>query len=364
VSARVAITHVELRRVHLPLVTPFRTAHGVETVRDVLIVRVLGPDAEGWAECVAPAEPTYTAEYVDGAHDVLRRFLVPAFAAGEAAPVVKGHPMARAALEVAVLDAELRAADRSLAAHLGVTRARVPAGIALGISGSVPALLDAVERHVAEGYRRVKLKIEPGWDLVPVAAVRSRFPDLALQVDANGSYTLAAADHLGGLDEFGLLLCEQPLADDDLAGHAALARRMHTPICLDETITSATVAADAIERGACSVVNLKVGRVGGLAEAVRIHDHCRARGVALWCGGMLETGLGRALNVALAALPGFTLPGDLSASDRYFHEDLTEPFVLDDGHLAVPAGPGLGVSPRPEVLAATTRSVETLDLRR
>jgi O-succinylbenzoate synthase len=359
-----AVTHVELRRVHLPLVTPFRTAHGVETARDVLVVRVLGPDTEGWAECVAPAEPTYTAEYVDGAHDVLRRFLVPALAAGAATPAVKGHPMARAALEVALLDADLRAAHRSLAAHLGVTRDRVPAGIALGISGSVPALLDAVERHVAEGYRRVKLKIEPGWDLVPVAAVRARFPELALQVDANGSYTVDDADHLAGLDEFGLLLCEQPLGDDDLAGHAALARRIGTPICLDETITSATVAADAIERGACSVVNLKVGRVGGLAEAVRIHDLCRDRRVALWVGGMLETGLGRALNVALAALPGFTLPGDLSASDRYFHEDLTEPFVLDDGHLAVPAGPGLGVSPRPEVLAATTRSVETLDLRR
>ncbi len=363
-SARAAITHVELRRVHLPLVNPFRTAHGIETARDVLVVRVLGPDTEGWAECVAPAEPGYTAEYVDGAHDVLRRFLVPALAAGVPVSLVKGHPMAKAALEVALLDAELRAAGRSLAAHLGGTRDRVPAGVAVGISGSVPALLDAVERHVAEGYRRVKLKIEPGWDVEPVAAVRARHPDLPLQVDGNGAYTIGDADHLARLDEYGLLLVEQPLADDDLAGHAALARRMRTPICLDETITSVTVATDALDRGACAVINLKVGRVGGLAEAVRIHDLCRTRSVPLWCGGMLETGLGRALNVALAALPGFTLPGDLSASQRYFHEDLTEPFVLDDGHLAVPAGPGLGVRPRPEVLAATTRSVETLDLRR
>ncbi len=361
-------THVELRRVHLELVSPFRTAHGVETARDVLLVRVLGPDGEGWGECVAPAEPTYTSEYVDGAHDVMRRFLVPALGRGElgAADVAarlafcQGHHMAKAAIEVAVLDAELRRDGRSLADHLGVTVDRVPAGVAVGITGSIDGLLGAVGRHLAEGYRRVKIKIEPGWDLDPVAAVRAAFGNIPLQVDANSAYTLDDAEHLARLDPFGLLLVEQPLAPDDLAGHALLAQRMSTPLCLDESIVSATVAADALDRGSCRVVNVKAGRVGGVAEAVRIHDLCRARRIPVWCGGMLETGLGRAVNVALAGLPGFTLPGDLSASDRYFHEDLTEPFELVDGQLRIPSGPGLGVTPRPEMLRAATTTVETL----
>ncbi|MBO0729649.1 MAG: o-succinylbenzoate synthase, partial [Acidimicrobiaceae bacterium] len=220
-------------------------------------------------------------------------------------------------------------------------------------------LVDVVDRRVYEGYRRVKLKVEPGWDVEPVRALRERFGDaLALQVDANGAYTLADARHLARLDAFDLLLIEQPLADDDLAGHTELARLLRTPICLDESITSARVAADAIARGACSVVNVKAGRVGGLLEARRVHDVCAAHGVPVWCGGMLETGLGRAANVALAALPGFTLPGDLSASDRYWRQDLTAPFVLADGHLPVPAGPGLGVAPDPGVLAEVTTATE------
>jgi O-succinylbenzoate synthase len=238
----------------------------------------------------------------------------------------------------------------------------VPAGVAVGITGSLDALLGAVDGFVSDGYRRVKLKIEPGWDVVAVRAVRTAFPRLALQVDGNGAYTVDDAAHLAALDAFDLLLLEQPLPADDLAGHVALARRLATPLCLDESITSLATARDAVERGACAVVNLKPGRVGGLVEAVRIHDWCHAHGVALWCGGMLETGLGRAVNVALAALPGFTLPGDLPASDRWFRPDLTEPFALVDGHLAVPDAPGLGVTPRPEVLAATTRSCETLPL--
>jgi O-succinylbenzoate synthase len=249
----------------------------------------------------------------------------------------------------------------SLSHYLGGVRDMVDAGVAVGIAPSIGELLDTVAAHVEAGYRRVKLKVEPGWDVEPVRAVRERFgPDLLLQVDANASYTLADAPHLAMLDRFGLVLIEQPLPEDDLAGHAALARRITTPICLDESIRSARDAAAAIGAGACSVVNVKPGRVGGLLEARRVHDVCVAHDVPVWCGGMLETGIGRAANVALASLPGFTLPGDLSASDRYFEEDVTEPFVLDGGRLAVPPGPGIGVTPRTGRLDGCTTSVELL----
>jgi O-succinylbenzoate synthase len=261
---------------------------------------------------------------------------------------------------MAVLDAELRATGVSLAHRIGATRATVECGVAVGIGDSVPELLDEVEGYLNAGYRRVKLKIRKGWDVEPVAAFRERFGDVPLQVDANGSYRLTDAPVLGTLDQFDLLLIEQPLADDDLGAHAALARLIETPICLDESITSARVAREAIELGACSVICVKPGRVGGYLEAVRVHDVCRERGVAVWCGGMLETGLGRAANLALAALPGFTLPGDISASDRYYARDLTAPFVLDDGRLRVPSAPGIGIAPDLEALRDFTTSVEVL----
>jgi o-succinylbenzoate synthase len=360
----VRLDGVELRRVALPLVAPFRTSFGVEHARDVLLVRVVTPDAEGWGECVAGAEPRYSSEYADGAADVLGRFLLPALAdvpelrpeaVAPALGFVKGHRMAKAALELAVLDAWLKARGIPLARHLGATRERVPAGVSVGIMGSLPELLDAVAGYLDAGYLRIKLKIEPGWDLEPVRSVRERFGDqLALQVDANAAYTLADAAHLARLDPFGLLLIEQPLPEEDLLGHAELQRRLRTPVCLDESITSAKAAVDAVELGACRIVNVKAGRVGGYLEARRLHDLCHARGVPLWCGGMLETGVGRAANVALAALPGFTLPGDTSASDRYYHLDLTAPFVLRDGHLPVPQGPGIGVEPLPAALEELT----------
>ena len=361
---------VELHLVELPMVSPFRTALGTETRKRALLVRAVGSDGVGgWGECVAMREPRYSPEFVDGAALVLRDHLVPRVIGGDVtaaqvAPLVaevKGHAMAKAALETAILDAELRAAGISLADHLGAVRDRVPCGVAVGIQPSVDALVEVVAGHVDEGYLRVKLKIEPGWDVEPVAAVRARVgDDVALQVDANGAYTLADARHLAELDAFGLLLVEQPLAEDDLRGHAELARRIRTPICLDESITSPRAAADAIALGACSIVCVKPGRLGGYLEARRVHDVCVASGVAVWCGGMLETGIGRAANLALAALPGFTLPGDTSASDRYFHRDLTPPFVLDDGHLHVPAGPGIGVDPIDDVLADVTVAVERL----
>jgi len=262
-----------------------------------------------------------------------------------------------------VLDAELRAEGRSFARELGAVHDRVPCGVSVGIMDSIGALLDAVGGYLADGYVRIKLKIQPGWDVEPVRAVRERFgDDVLLQVDANTAYTLADARQLAKLDPFGLLLIEQPLDEEDVLGHAALAKQITTPVCLDESITSARAAADAITLGAAAIVNIKPGRVGGYLEARRIHDVCVAHGVPVWCGGMLETGIGRAANVALAALPGFTLPGDTSASERYFRTDVTAPFVLDDGFLNVPTAPGLGVEPLPEVLAEITTETRWLPL--
>jgi O-succinylbenzoate synthase len=372
----VKLTGVELRRIEMPLVAPFRTSFGVEDTRDILLLRVVasGPagESEGWGECVAMSGPLYCAEYVEMTADVLRRFLIPELAASgdvtgpsvaHVLEPVKGHFMAKAALEMAVLDAELRLAGRSWARELGAIRDRVAAGVSVGIADSVDTLLDEVAGYLDAGYVRIKLKIQPGWDVVPVRAVRERFgDDILLQVDANTAYTLADARHLAKLDPFNLLLMEQPLAEDDVLGHAELAKAVMTPICLDESITSARTAAAAITLGACQVINIKPGRVGGYLEARRIHDVAAAHGIAVWCGGMLETGLGRAANVALAALPGFTLPGDTSASDRYYRQDITEPFVLRDGHLDVPTGPGLGLAPLPDRLAEVTRSTQWIAL--
>jgi o-succinylbenzoate synthase len=363
----------ELRRIRMPLVAPFETSFGVQTERDVLLLRAVGPESEGWGECVAMGSPLYSPEYVNGAVAVIREFLLPALAPKAAAltgPAVaaqlagiKGHPMAKAAVEMAVLDAELRVSGMALSSYLGAVRSRVAAGVSVGIMPGIGELLDVVSEYLDAGYVRIKLKIKPGWDVQPVRAVRERFgDDLLLQVDANTAYTLSDAQHLARLDEFGLLLIEQPLAEDDLRGHAALAGLLQTPVCLDESITSARSAADAIALGACRIVNVKPGRVGGYLEARRVHDVCGAHGVPVWCGGMLETGIGRAANVALAALPGFTLPGDTSASDRYFHRDITAPFVLQDGHLAVPSGPGIGVDPDRAALDSVTVQSEWMGL--
>jgi O-succinylbenzoate synthase len=363
---------VELHRAELPLVSPFRTSFGTETTKDVLLVRVETPDAEGWGECVAMQSPLYSYEYADAAADVISTFLIPRLVAyGDrltAARVahvlepIKGHPMAKAAVELAILDAELRAAGRSFADEIGSVKDLVPSGVSVGIMDSIPQLLAAVEKYLDQGYLRIKLKIEPGWDIAPVRAVREKFGDILLQVDANTAYTLGDARHLAGLDPFDLLLIEQPLPEDDVRGHAELAKQIRTPVCLDESIDSARAAANAIALGACSIVNIKAGRVGGYLEARRVHDVCAANGIAVWCGGMLETGIGRAANVALAGLPGFTLPGDTSASDRYFSQDLTAPFVLEDGHVRVPTGPGLGVEVDRAVLAELTTSVTELSL--
>jgi O-succinylbenzoate synthase len=367
----VKLVEAELRRIRLPLLSPFRTSFGTEHDRDVLLIRVTTDDGvHGWGECVAGSEPLYSSEYVDAAHQVVRDFLLArlwhlpdlsAHRLGPALHAIRGHRMAKAAVEMAVLDAELRASGISLGDRLGAVRDSVPAGVSVGIGSSIAQLLDTVGGFLAQGYQRIKLKIEPGWDVEVVAAVRERFGDIGLQVDANAAYRLSDARHLAELDAFGLILIEQPLPEEDLRGHAALARQMCTPICLDESIVSAAAAADAIALGACRIVNIKAGRVGGLLEAVRVHDVCAANGVPVWCGGMLETGIGRAANVALAALPNFVLVGDTSASDRYWARDvITEPFVLRDGELRVPRGAGLGVDVDAGVLAGVTTSVERL----
>jgi O-succinylbenzoate synthase len=374
------LTGAELRTIRMPLVSPFETSFGVEHDRVAILVRVIGVmggdrrrvEVQGWGECVAMELPLYSSEYAEAAAAMLRRFLIPRLlgAAGAGTEITAetvdtllepfvGHRMAKAALEMAVLDAQLRGTGQSLASYLGASRSSVPSGVSVGIQPSIPTLLDVVAEYLAQGYVRIKLKIKPGWDVAPVEAVRERFGELIpLQVDANAAYTLADARVLRRLDAFDLLLIEQPLPQDDLRQHAELAKLVRTPICLDESIVSPRAAADALALRACSVINIKAGRVGGYLAAKRIHDLCRANGIPVWCGGMVETGLGRAANAALAALPGFTLPGDVSASNRFYEQDITEPFVMDEGRIAVPTGPGLGVTPIQELLDTYTVNTE------
>jgi o-succinylbenzoate synthase len=363
-AASVRLEAFDLRVLHIPLVSPFTTSFGTEDVREVIVVRAETADGFGWGEVVTQSAPLYSSEYTSGAWDVLTRFLAPALLArtrvapDEVAPRLApfvGHRMAKAGLELAVIDAALRAEGRSFAEYLGATRDRVPSGVSVGLQRDPAALVDAVAGYLDEGYVRIKIKIKPGRDLAETAAVREAYPRVPLQVDANSAYTLADADLLAGLDDYDLLLVEQPLQEDDLVDHAALAQRLRTPVCLDESIVSRKAAADALALGAASIVNIKAGRVGGYLEALAIADLCREAGVPVWCGGMLETGIGRAANAALAAVEGFSLPGDVSAASRFYRRDIvTEPAVLDDGHVRVPTGPGLGVQIDDDALEAYT----------
>lgn len=369
-AAGVDVEGFELRVLHLPLVTPFTTSFGTERVREVIVVRALTGDGEGWGEIVTGEAPLYSSEYTHDAWDVTLRFLAPMLLdAGRVAPAdipallapVKGHRMAKAGLELAVLDAALRAEGRSLATHLGAVHDTIPSGVSVGIQRDPAALVEAVGGYLDEGYTRIKIKIRPGRDVADTAAVRDAFGAIPLQVDANSAYTLDDIDTLRELDRFELLLIEQPLQDDDLVDHATLARELTTPVCLDESIVSEKAARDAIALGSADVINIKAGRVGGYLEAVRIHDVCRDAGIPVWCGGMLETGIGRAANAALAALPGFTLPGDVSAASRFYTRDIVrDPVVLEGGRVRVPTGPGLGIEIDPVAVDDATVARELL----
>lgn len=364
------IFEYELRRIHLPLVRPFRTSFTTQTDREVLLIKVTTEDGIiGWSECVAMSAPLYSPEYISGCLETMKEFLIPTLnKAGDVqAESVASHlkpflgaQMAKAALETAILDAQLKTSGTSFATYLGANKTKVPCGVSVGIAPSIEALVDEVTSYVEAGYKRIKLKIEPGWDVEPVRRIRELFPDKPLQVDANQAYSRSDLLLLKRLDEFDLLLIEQPLDEHDILGHAQLAKVMTTPVCLDESIISLSSAQDALELEATSIINIKPGRVGGYLESVKIHDYCVSRSIPVWCGGMLETGIGRAANLALAALPGFTLPGDTSASSRFFKKDITTPFEMVDGYIEVPNGIGIGVVPDIEFMESITRSVEKI----
>ncbi|MDT3329090.1 o-succinylbenzoate synthase [Microbacterium aquilitoris] len=369
-AASVRLDEIELRVLRIPLVAPFTTSFGTMTDREVIVVRARTDAGEGWGEVVTQSAPVYSSEYTQGAWDVTTRWLGPALlqrgtlapedVAGVLDPFV-GHRMAKAGLELALLDAALRGEGRSFASYLGGTAATIPSGVSVGIQSDPAVLVETVRGYLDEGYVRIKIKIKPGRDIAETDAVRTAFPDIPLQVDANSAYTLADADTLAQLDRFGLLLIEQPLQEDDLVDHAALAQQLKTPVCLDESITSVKAARDALALGATTVINVKAGRVGGYLEALRIADLCASAGIPVWCGGMLETGIGRAANAALAAHAAFTLPGDVSASGRFYDRDIVaEPVVLEDGHVRVPTGPGLGVEVDLDAVEAFTVARATL----
>ncbi len=363
------IEQIELRHIRISLVSPFETSFGVTTDRESIIARVIADGVTGWGECVADADPGYSYETVTTAWHVLRDYLIPALLR---APLddprdtparfrfVRGHNMAKATLEAALWDIAAQQAGQSLARYIGGVRERVPVGVSIGIQPTSDRLAEVVSQYRQAGYGRIKIKIKPGRDLADARAARGAVGDTPLMVDANSAYTLADLPLFQEMDELGLLMIEQPLGYDDIYQHHKLQRQLRTPICLDESIHSADDARFALEIGACRIINIKQGRVGGLTNAIAVHDVCRQAGVPVWCGGMLETGIGRALNVALAALPGFTLPGDLSASKRYYQRDLIDPpFDLNpDSTLSVPDGPGLGVTVLQDRLDAVTLRCE------
>lgn len=348
------LERAELLRIALPLLYPFETSFGLESEKHCVLVRLDCEGVTGWGECVAMNGPWYSEETTGTAWHILSEFLIPhvlgrdidsAAALLQKLARVRGNNMARSALEGAFLDALARSRGQSLAQLLGGERDEIESGVSIGIQPTPGALVATVERELAAGYRRAKLKIKPGADIEHVNAVRRAFPDAQLMVDANSAYTLDDADRLRQLDAFGLTMIEQPLAHDDILDHATLAAQVETPICLDESIHSVRDAWHALNLASCRIINIKAGRVGGLTEAVRVHDVCRERDVPVWCGGMLETNIGRAHNIALASLQGFTLPGDISASERYFADDIAYPgfTVSAQGTLSVPTTPGTGV---------------------
>jgi O-succinylbenzoate synthase len=349
------IDRIELRHTKMELVSPFETSLGVELFEEHIIVRVDGDGVTGWGECVVEPTPSYSYETLETAWHVLRDFLIPALVGKNIQTIhdalaktgwVRGHRMARAGLEAALSDAFAKAKGISLSQFLGGTRKRINVGVSVGLQASPARLVEVIGEYLKDGYKRIKIKIAPGRDLDLVVAVRKVYPNIQLQVDANSAYTLKDIDMLRALDEFNLQLIEQPLGYDDIYDHSILARQIKTPICLDESIYNVSDTKAAIELGSCRIINIKPGRVGGYTESKRIHDFCATKDVPVWHGGMDESGIGRAGNVGLASLPNFVLPGDISASKRYYKEDIVDPpFEVDSqGTMAVPTKPGIGVT--------------------
>src|SRR5216684_2524666 len=350
----VIISSIELREIRLPLIHFFETSFGRTTERRIILVRVNDADgAEGWGECTAGEGPFYCEEWTETAWSTLNAFLAPMVlgkefedASGVNALMksVRGNRMAKAAIEAACWDLASKRAGLPLWRYLGGVNREINCGVSIGIQESPEALLEKIERELAAGYQRIKIKIKPGWDLDVVRTVRQRYPEILLMGDANSAYTLNDVKLFQALDEFNLMMIEQPLAHDDMFDHAELQKQINTPVCLDESIHSAEDARHAIALGSCRIINVKLGRVGGHAEARRVESICRERDVPVWCGGMLESGIGRAHNIAMATLEGFKLPGDVSASSRYWEEDIIEPpvTVSERGTIAAPDKPGIG----------------------
>ena len=359
------IERLELRLLKLPLVHFFETSFGRIYDKHFIIVRLEGGGATGYGECVADRDPYYSSETNEAAWHILTDFIAPRVVGRSfdhprevfpALKAIRGHNMAKAAVEMAAWDLYARQRGEPLAKALGGTRDRIASGVSVGIQDTLDDLAAKIERELAAGYRRVKIKIKPGWDVSAVETVRRRFGAILLMVDANAAYTLADAGRLSGLDGFDLMMIEQPLDYDDLADHARLQKKLKTPICLDESIKTVAIAREAISAGACRIINIKPGRVGGFGESMSLHDLCASCGVPVWHGGMLESGIGRAANIHLATLPNFTLPGDIAASRRYFDPDLIDPpiEIAADGTIAVPTEPGIGVTIREDRIARTT----------
>lgn len=350
------IHQIILRHLKMPLLKPFTTSLGTEYDEDFILVEIVDEEGvSGWAESVASLEPYYKEETIKTNWHIMEDFLIPLLfekpiehpdEVTERFAHIRGNYMAKAALEGAVWDLYARHQNLPLARALGGEKEQIETGISIGIQDTVEELLDTIAMYLDQGYKRIKIKIQPGWDIDVTARVREKFPDVPLMVDANSAYTLKDLDHLVQLDAFNLMMIEQPLAHDDIVDHAQLQRRMKTPICLDESIHSVEDARKAIELGSCRIINIKIGRVGGLTEAKRIHDFCREHSIPVWCGGMLESGVGRAHNIAITTLPQFILPGDTAASSRYWKKDIIDPEVIVvNGVIQVPQSPGIGYQP-------------------
>ena len=365
------VDSITFHHLSMPLVAPFETSFGRETDRQCILIAIQADGIIGYGECVASSEPGYNYETTGTAWHILKDFIAPLLLGEDVKDAldfqsrvekIRGHHLAKAGVEMAIWDLLGKRSGRSLKEMFGGVRDKVDVGVSVGIQESASAMVRTVESYLDQGYRRVKIKIKPGREVDETSSIRKKYPDLRLQVDANSAYTLETADALKPLDELELLLIEQPLFEDDIWDHRKLQAELKTPICLDESIVSPRHARYALEMEACRNINIKAGRVGGLSQGIMIHDYCLEKNIPVWCGGMLETGIGRASNLALATLPGFILPGDISASDRYYHRDIThERFMLNgDSTIDVPNKPGLGITIDEEALDQFTISKLTL----